>query len=145
VPLVGICFGHQIIAQALGGKVERHGGGWAVGPTDYDFGGRTVTLNAWHRDQVVQVPASATVVATNAFCSNAALAYGDDIFTVQAHPEFRTEFVEGLMRTRGPGLVPDETMQAARDRAGARIDAPDIAGRIAAFFKAPRSVRRPAA
>ncbi len=145
VPLVGICFGHQIIAQALGGKVERHPGGWAVGPTDYDFGGERVTLNAWHRDQVTVAPPAAQVVGTNAFCTHAALAYGDGIFTVQAHPEFATAFVEGLMRTRGPGLVPEERMAAARARAGDRIDAADLAARIAAVFKAPRAARRPAA
>ena len=49
VPVVGICFGHQIIAQAMGGKVESHAGGWSVGPTDYDFDGESFTLNAWHR------------------------------------------------------------------------------------------------
>jgi GMP synthase-like glutamine amidotransferase len=145
VPLVGICFGHQIIAQALGGKVARYAGGWSVGPTDYDFGGETVTLNAWHRDQVIEAPAGAKVLATSAFCTNAALAYGDGIFTVQAHPEFRTDFVEGLMRTRGPGLVPDTLMAEARARADKRIDEQVLADRMAAFFKAPRAARRPAA
>ena len=46
VPLVGICFGHQIVAQALGGKVEKFAGGWAVGPQDYDFDGEVLRLNA---------------------------------------------------------------------------------------------------
>ncbi len=145
VPLVGICFGHQIIAQALGGKVERFGAGWQVGPTDYDFGGERLTLNAWHRDQVVEAPPGAEVVASNSFCRNAALAYGDSIYTVQAHPEFSTDFVEGLMRTRGPGLVPEDRMEAARGRHDDRIDADVVARRIAAFFKAPRAVARPAA
>ncbi len=108
MPVVGICFGHQIIAQAMGGKVERYDGGWSVGPTTYDFGGETLTLNAWHRDQVVQVPEGAEVVASNDFCQNAALLYDDRMFTVQAHPEFQNDFVDGLMRTRGPGLVPDD-------------------------------------
>ncbi|MEH7829047.1 type 1 glutamine amidotransferase [Gemmobacter denitrificans] len=138
VPMVGICFGHQIVAQALGGKVERFAGGWAVGPTEYDFGGQTLRLNAWHRDQVVQAPEGATVLACNDFCQNAALAYGDRIFTVQAHPEFKSEFVDGLMKTRGKGLVPDEVMAEAGARLDQAIDDQTIARRIAEFFKAPR-------
>lgn len=144
VPMVGICFGHQIIAQALGGKVERFAAGWSVGPTDYDFGGETVTLNAWHRDQVTVVPPGARVIAQGGICDNAALVYGDDILTVQAHPEFRAEFVDGLMRVRGPGLVPDDLMAAARSRLTEPIGQATLAGRIAAFFKMPRG-QRPAA
>lgn len=139
VPVVGICFGHQIVAQAMGGKVERHAGGWAVGATEYDFGGETLRLNAWHRDQVVKVPEGARVIATNDFCTNAALLYDDRALTVQAHPEFRPEFVDGLMRTRGKGLVPDEVMAEAAARLDLPIQDRTMAGRIAAFFKEPRA------
>ncbi len=139
VPMVGVCFGHQIIAQAMGGKVERYAAGWAVGATDYDFGGEKITLNAWHRDQVTQVPDTAKVIATNDFCANAALLYDDRALTVQAHPEFRPEFVDGLMKTRGKGLVPDEVMAEAATKLGAPLQDKTMAAQIAAFFKAPRA------
>lgn len=139
VPVVGICFGHQIVAQAMGGKVERYPEGWAVGATDYDFGSRTMRLNAWHRDQVIVPPPQAKVIASNEFCTNAALLYGTQALTVQAHPEFRPEFVEGLMKTRGKGLVPDDLMAKASDRLALALDDKAMADQIAAFFKQARA------
>ena len=138
VPLVGICFGHQIIAQALGGRVEKFAGGWSVGPTEYAFGDETLTLNAWHQDQVVERPAGAEVIASNDFCANAALVYDDRALTVQAHPEFAGEFVNGLIRTRGRGRVPDALLDAATARRDAPLHDRAIAARIATFFTHPR-------
>jgi len=66
-PLIGVCFGHQIIAQALGGKVEKFAGGWSVGRTDYTLDGAPIALNAWHQDQVVVLPQSARVVGQSDF------------------------------------------------------------------------------
>jgi GMP synthase-like glutamine amidotransferase len=142
VPMVGICFGHQIIAQAMGGKVEKFAGGWAVGAQDYDFGGTSLTLNAWHQDQVTQAPAGAKVVASNEFCANAALLY-DHAFTVQAHPEFRPEFIDGLMKTRGKGVVPDALMAEAAIRLTKPLQDQTMAAQIAAFFKSNRAQPAP--
>lgn len=139
VPVVGICFGHQIVAQAMGGRVERYAGGWAVGATAYEFGDRTLTLNAWHRDQVTVAPAGAKVIASNDFCANAALLYDDRALTIQAHPEFRPEFVDGLIQTRGRGVVPDDVLEGASARLATPLQDKTMAAQIAAFFKAPRA------
>jgi GMP synthase-like glutamine amidotransferase len=133
-PLVGICFGHQIIAQALGGRVEKFAGGWNVGAKEYDWDGKPVTLNAWHQDQVTRLPADAEVLASNSTCAYAILRYGNRAFTVQAHPEFRASFVEGLARTRGPGVVPDPLLQDAIARLGTPTDNTLLATQIRHFF-----------
>lgn len=134
VPLVGICFGHQIVAQALGGRAEKFAGGWAAGRQEYDWGGRQVALNAWHQDQVTEPPAGATRVATHPHCRNAALLYGDRAFTVQAHPEFDAEFLSGLIAARGRGTVPDPLLDAAEATLAKPTDSPLLARMIADFF-----------
>ena len=144
VPMVGICFGHQIIAQALGGKVVKYPGGWSVGAQDYDFDGEVLTLNAWHQDQVVSRPADAKACATSPFCENAALIYGDRAFTVQAHPEFDNRVVQGLLDHRA-GNVPQPLQDEARARMGAPKDSAKLADRIEAFFRFPRAIERGAA
>lgn len=134
VPVVGICFGHQVIAQALGGKVEKFAGGWAVGTQDYMFDTGRVRLNAWHQDQVVTPPADAQTVASNDFCTHAALLYPGKGFSVQAHPEYDDSTLQNLIRYRGRGIVPDALLRAAQASLG-HTDSQPVADRIADFFR----------
>jgi hypothetical protein len=94
----------------------------------------TYTLNAWHQDQVVKKPEGAQVLASTAFCENAALLYDDRMFTVQPHPEFRKEFMEGLIKYRGPVWSPTRSSPMRRPASTPPLDSPSMADRIADFF-----------
>lgn len=108
IPIVGICFGHQILAQALGGKVEKYSGGWSVGLVDYRIDGAAdpLPINAFHQDQVLEPPADAKTIGSTDFCKHAILAYGNKALTLQPHPEFSNAFTESLIDTRGREVLP---------------------------------------
>ncbi|UWQ22756.1 type 1 glutamine amidotransferase [Jannaschia sp. W003] len=138
VPVVGICFGHQIVAQALGGRVEKVAHGWAIGKQTYETRDGPLRLNAWHQDQVVELPEGAEVLGGNAHCPTAFLGYGRAAWTTQPHPEFGDALIGAYVDARaGTGTYPDELMDAARRTAaaGEGTDAPRVARAIAAFFR----------
>lgn len=135
VPIVGICFGHQIMAQAFGGTVEKFTGGWAIGVTDYLFdGGETVPLIAMHQDQVISLPSEATVIASNAFCANAGLSYEGKALSYQPHPEFSPEFTADLIGIRMGKVFPTELAQSALDKMDLPIHSNRIAEEIVKFL-----------
>lgn len=112
-PLVGICFGHQIVAQALGGRVER-ATSWIAGPQRYrDLSGEEFVVNAWHRDQVVEAPADAEIFASGEGCPIAGLRYDGPIMTLQPHPEFDNTYLQGIVAERGSALPEELRNQVA--------------------------------
>ena len=110
--LLGVCFGHQLIAHCLGAPVQRAPRGWRVGRQAYDWLGAPehlglapgqaaqVALLASHQDQVLALPPGATLLATQADCPVAAYALGDQVFCIQPHPEFTPEVSAFLLDKR---------------------------------------------
>jgi len=107
--LVGICFGHQMIAEALGGKCERAPGGWGVGVKNV----RIVSKKPWmrpeldsysiivsHLDQVCGLPEGSEVLGTNGYCPNSMFIVGDQFLGIQGHPEFSAAYTDALMLSR---------------------------------------------
>ncbi|CAA0114564.1 Gamma-glutamyl-L-1-hydroxyisopropylamide hydrolase [Halioglobus japonicus] len=107
--LVGICFGHQLVALALGGKVAKSPKGWGVGlhthsfnttPTWHDQGDTELNVLVSHQDQVLEIPSGARVLAGSEFCENAVTQIGDHILTFQGHPEFVSDYSRSIMTFR---------------------------------------------
>lgn len=107
--LIGICFGHQLIAQALGGETRAADVGWAVGV----HASRVIAAPGWlrphseqfallssHKDQVTRLPQGAALLAENDFCPNAAFTIGDHFLAIQGHPEFAKPYSADLMAFR---------------------------------------------
>ena len=135
--MVGVCFGHQAMAEALGGKVEKSHKGWSTGLHRYSVTGSErwldtgaeVSAPASHQDQVVAQPPNTRVVAQSAFTPYAALAWTDrPAISFQFHPEFSPEFAKALIETRRDRL-PDP------DAAIASLDAPNDNARVGGWIR----------
>ena len=135
--MVGVCFGHQVMAEALGGHVEKSSKGWAAGLHRYRIVGQepwldgtgTIAAPASHQDQVVVQPPDTDIVATSEFTPFAALAWTDrPAISFQFHPEFSPDFAKALIEKRYD-VVPDP------DAAIASLDAPNDNARVAAWIR----------
>jgi GMP synthase-like glutamine amidotransferase len=123
VPMVGICFGHQIIADALGGEVRKSEKGWGIGRHTYDItrkrewmgeGRSCVSLSASHQDQVITPPAGAVTLARSAHTEHAMLEYADaPVVTIQGHPEFSDSYASALWQARRGKALSDAQVDAA--------------------------------
>lgn len=107
--LLGVCFGHQLLAIVLGGHTERATQGWGVGMQHYQIKTSAswmtpalgdLRLLAFHQDQVTRLPANATLLAGNAFCPYAAYAIGHQVLCFQGHPEFTLPFSKAISELR---------------------------------------------
>jgi GMP synthase-like glutamine amidotransferase len=143
VPFVGICFGHQMLAEALGGKVERAEYGWGIGvhgmqilrPEEWMAPEREICrLQYMHADQVQRMPEGSTLLASAAHCPVAMFKVGDNMLGIEGHPEFPAAYEEALLRARKE-RIGAERVDAALATVNDRTDEDVVGAWIAAFLR----------
>lgn len=146
-PQVGICFGHQIMGEALGGKVIKSPKGWGAGRHTYeivqcpDWPGAAcppqLSIAVSHQDQVVELPPGADVIARSEFTPYAGLNYRDfPAISFQCHPEFAPDYAAALYGARRSGSLGEVAADAAIASLDGGLDRAVLAGWIAAFLRA---------
>ena len=142
-PLLGICFGHQIMADALGGDVRKSPKGWGLGRHTYQVTERpdfmpqaaaTLAVACSHQDQVLVPPSDAKVILASDFTPNAGLAYRNGAaLSFQPHPEFEDDYAVALAELRR-GKAPDALVDAAIASVATPSHSADVANSIGRFF-----------
>jgi GMP synthase-like glutamine amidotransferase len=142
VPMVGVCFGHQLIAQALGGTVRKSEKGWGLGRHVYDVApgngvieGSRIAVACSHQDQVITPPAGARTILSSDFTPHAGLLYaGDTTFSVQPHPEFSVGFALACCEMVRKGEAPESVVTSAQASLAEPLDSARLGGAIARFL-----------
>lgn len=141
--LIGVCFGHQLIALCLGAAVGRAPQGWGAGRMTYQWlapdwpgahGRSHLALLASHQDQVLELPAGATLLAASDFCPVAAFAVQNHAFCVQAHPEFVEDYSAFLLNKRR-ALLGEEKYTACLASLAQGHEGLAVAGMMLAFIE----------
>lgn len=135
-PLFGICFGHQIMADAFGGRAEKADKGFVIGARRFEVEGRSLTAHVAHRDQVVAPPPGARVVGAAPYCPIAALEYDFPARSIQFHPEYPAELIaEGIEAFEGDFLTPADAEAGRKSMRDADVPTDLYAAEAAAFFR----------
>jgi GMP synthase-like glutamine amidotransferase len=140
-PYVGICFGHQLMAQALGATVQKADVGWGIGAKHYEIvesqswmdTTADIVLAASHQDQVMQLPDGARLMARAPYCPVGGMLIGERAWTLQVHPEFSPALADSLLATR-LALFGEEAAEAARITLKEPLQQNRIAGWMSRFF-----------
>jgi GMP synthase-like glutamine amidotransferase len=128
--MVGVCFGHQAMAEALGGRVEKSDRGWGIGLHSYSIderqpwmdGATQIKVPVSHQDQVIVRPPNTQIVASSGFTPYAALAWTDrPAISFQFHPEFETDFAKALVERRRGRLADPDSAIASLDAPNDRL------------------------